>query len=131
MRTINTAVEEDLERTGRRGVGLDRLAAHSEEIDGVWKSALQWGDRVVIVTLNSVYTLHVVDDDRFIVSGGWFDRREASPAMVKVTGCNWGGTAINRRLVAAAGLYLEFANGVVTTQIQRVVHFRCDSSAAN
>jgi hypothetical protein len=109
--------------------GLERLASISDE-DGVWRSSLQWGDRVTIVTLNSVYTLIAMDNDSFIISGGWFDRSNASPAKVKVAGCTCGGTAINSKLIAAPGLHLELGNRVVTTQIQRVVVERFASPPA-
>ena len=99
---------------------LERLSSIDESA-GVWRSSLQWGDRLTIVTLNSVYTLIAMGNDSFIVSGGWFDRQSASPALVKVAGCTCGGAAINQKLIAAPGLHLELGNRVVTTQIQQVV----------
>ncbi len=100
---------------------LDVLTAQSRTIDGVWKAGLEWGDQVTIVTLNSVYTLCAIGDDRFMASGGWFDRKSEGPTEISVSGCSWGGSAINRKLVAAPGLHVEFGNGVVTTRIQRVI----------
>lgn len=114
-----------------RAVDLSKLATFFESVEGVWRSALHWGDRVIVVTLNSVYTLCVGDDETFVVSGGWFDRNQSSPTVVRVAGCTWGGSAINRRLVAAPGLHLEFANGVVTTEIQRVIVARYDDATDN
>ncbi len=107
---------------------IERLASIKES-DAVWRASLRWGDRVTVVTLNSVYTLIAIDHDSFIVSGGWFDRTSASPARVKVAGCTWGGTAINRKVIAAPGLHLELGNRVVTTQIQQVIFEPFDSSA--
>lgn len=101
-------------------VSLDRLASIEESV-GVWRSSLRWGDRITIVTLNSVYTLTALENDAFIISGGWFDQRRTSPARVKVAGCTGGGTAINTKLVAAPGLHLELDNRVVTTEIQQVI----------
>jgi hypothetical protein len=108
---------------------LERLSAIPES-DGVWRSSLRWGDRVTVVTRNSVYRLIAVDDDSFIVSGGWFERQGSSPARVKVAGCTCGGAAINRRLIAAAGFHLELGNRVVTTEIQRVIVEPFEASSA-
>lgn len=107
----------------RRPVAVDfeSVVARSQSIEGLWRSALEWGDRLIVITLNSIYSLYVIDDDQFIVTGGWFDRKQSSPAIVRIAGCSWGGSAINRKLVAAPGLHLEFGNGVVTTPIQRVI----------
>ena len=108
-------------RLNLRALDLETLTAQSKGIDGVWKSGLEWGDLVTVVTLNSVYTLCAIGDNQFMASGGWFDRRNSSPVVVTVNGCSWGGSAINRKLVAAPGLHLEFGNGVVTTPIQKVL----------
>src|SRR2546428_13578335 len=106
----------------------ERLAAISEG-DGVWRSSLRWGDQVTVVTLNSVYRLIAIENDSFIVSGGWFERHGSAPARVKVAGCTCGRAAINRRLIAAAGFHLELGN-VVTTQIQRVIVEPFEASSA-
>jgi hypothetical protein len=108
---------------------LERLAAISER-DAVWRSSLRWGDRVTVVTRNSVYRLIAIENDTFIVSGGWFERHGSSPVRVKVAGCTCGGAAINRRLIAAAGFHLELGNRVVTTEIQRVVVEPFEASSA-
>ncbi|HUP47955.1 MAG TPA: hypothetical protein VNA04_04110 [Thermoanaerobaculia bacterium] len=110
------AIDPSLNKAWR---SIERLAGVGASA-GVWRSSLQWGDRVTIVTLNSVYTLITMDDDRFMISGGWFDRHRASPAVVNVAGCTCGGAAINRKLIAAPGLHLELGNRVVTTEIRQV-----------
>jgi hypothetical protein len=107
---------------------IERLASVDESA-AVWRSSLRWGDRLTIVTLNSVYTLIAMENDSFIISGGWFDRKSASPARVKVAGCTCGGAAINRKLIAAPGLHLELENRLVTTVIQHVVLERQECSA--
>ena len=109
---------------------IERLLS-IEETDAVWRASVQWGDRLTIVTLNSVYTLIALGDDLFLISGGWFDRQNESPALVKVSGCTCGGAAINRHLIAAPGLHLELGNRVVTTEIQRAVHERFEPVATN
>lgn len=113
---------------------LDAIARLSsvDESDAVWRSSVSWGDRLTIVTRNSVYRLIAIDDDTFIISGGWFERQNEGPARVKIAGCTCGGAAINRELLAAPGFHLEVANCIVTTAIQQVVHERFEAiSVAN
>ncbi len=113
---------------------LDLLAAACTEADGVDRAAVGWGDRVDVATRNSLYRLWCVGENRFVVTGGWFDRQDSgrgpgcapARAVVAVNGCTWGGSAIRSDLVAAPGFFLEFANGVRTTRIQSVRHVRTD-----
>jgi hypothetical protein len=115
-----------------RGLTLDSLAETIDRLEGVWKRNLRWGDRVVVVTRNSVYTLRALGGDEFAVSGGWFDRTGAEDRVLRVNGCTWGGRAINEDVVAAPGLFLEFGNGVQTTRIQKVEVWRdAESTATN
>ena len=83
------------------------------------------GDQIIIRTRNSPYSLWVLGDGTFAVSGGWFDSRSSSPMRVPVNGCTYGGSAIRHDVVAGKGLFLEFGNRVLTTRIQevRVVRF--------
>ena len=105
---------------------IERLAS-VDDSDAVWRSSIRWGDCLTVVTRNSVYRLIAIHDDTFIVSGGWFDRENESPARVKVAGCTCGGAVINRELLAAPGFHLELANRVVTTAIQEVTLERLGS----
>lgn len=102
------------------GVPLESLCRHARSLEGVWRATVREGDRLIVRTRNSVYLLHALEGGAFAVSGGWFDRERSPERVVTVNGCTWGGCAINERLVAAPGLFLEFGNGVVTTRIQRV-----------
>lgn len=108
---------------------LERLATTCETIEGIEKSELSIGDRLVVTTTNSVYTFNYLGDGRFSASGGWFDKRDLSPAIVRICGCSFGGSAINRRLAAAPGLHIEFDNGVVTTPIRRLSLWRMPESS--
>jgi hypothetical protein len=122
------------EPLGRRlRATLDLLAAVSSEVDGVGRATVGWGDRIEVATRNSVYRLWCVGENRFVVTGGWFDRRGAARdrgrTEIAVNGCTWGGSAIRADLVAAPGFFLEFANGVRTTRIRSVLHVRTDWSA--
>lgn len=113
-------------------VDLERLAESCDSIQGLERNAISFGDRIVVTTLNSVYTINCLGDETFSVTGGWFDKKALSPAVVRIRGCSFGGSAINRRLVAARGLHIEFDNGVVTTAIRRFVMWRSvDSQTPN
>ena len=98
---------------------LDRIAAAASRIDGVWSRDVQAGDWVIVRTRNSVYSAAAVGDGTYHVAGGWFSG-DRTNLRVGISGCTWGGRVIQTRLVAAPGMFLEFANGVRTTRIQHV-----------
>lgn len=99
---------------------LDSLAAGATAIDGVRVGDLEPGDRVIVRTRNSVYSLLVKGEGTFDASGGWFTREAQSGIDVRVAGCTWGGSALLTRMIAAPGMFLEFANHVRTTRIREV-----------
>jgi hypothetical protein len=104
---------------------LEAVTDRAGQDDVVRRSDLGFGDRVIVRTRNSVYSLWVLSDGAFAVSGGWFDRQGCSPAEVRINGCTYGGRAICQDVVAGRGLFLEFGNNVATTRIQdvRVLRF--------
>ena len=104
----------------RRAVDLDGLAEAAERVDGVRRRDLDPGDRVVISTKNSVYSLTVLADGCFEVSGGWFEREGGGAVRVEVRGCTAGGHAIFTEHIAVRGLFMEFADGLRTTRIRSV-----------
>jgi hypothetical protein len=87
----------------------------------VCKAELHVGDRLFVRTSNSLYSIRVLDDDLYSVSGGWFDRQGLSPATTMIAGCTWGGSAIKVDIVAACGLRIEFGNRLITSAIQNIV----------
>ena len=95
---------------------LDRVG----DLESVRKADLHSGDRVLVATENSVYSIHVLGDSTYSIRGGWFDRQGLSPVTISIAGCTWGGTAIKNDIVAACGLHLEFGNRVVTSRIREV-----------
>ena len=99
---------------------LEQLARRAEHLEGVRRDDLRVGDWVVVHTRNSSYWILSLGGGRYRVSGGWFDRHGASPAMVAINGCTWGGSAILTDLIAGPGLFLEFGNRVLTTRIRQV-----------
>lgn len=78
------------------------------------------GQTVVVRTKNSFYAITRLEDEEFAVSGGWFEGNCGGPLRVRINGCTWGRRAILSEVVAAPGLFLEFANGIRTTRIQAV-----------
>lgn len=110
---------------------LQDRAEQLTAVDAVRREDLAWGDRVCVTTRNSVYSIWVLADGTYYVSGGWFDQRRLSPLRTTINGCTFGGTAIGHDIVAAAGLFLEFGNGVQTTRIQRVSVIRAKPEQPN
>ena len=108
----------------RIGYDLTMLAAQSSHIDAVRRSDLQRGDLVVVSTRNSIYSLKVVDQGSFVVSGGWFNKRGLAPLRTTVTGCTWGTCVLKGDIVAACGMCIEFGNRVVTSSVRSVCVFR-------
>jgi hypothetical protein len=99
-------------------------------IDFVRKADLRKGDRLLVSTENSVYSIDVNEDTTYSVSGGWFDSQGLSPARLSIAGCTWGGSVIKCDIVAACGLRLEFGNRVVTSRIREVRVVRGDHRMA-
>lgn len=100
---------------------LDSIVESAVHLKQVYKRDLQCGDVVLVFTKNSCYSLRVLDDKHYLVSGGWFDQKFLSPMKVTINGCTWGGTAIKMDIVAACGLSLEFGNRVITSSIEKIV----------
>ncbi len=99
---------------------LDALVKQAGRLEGVRRTDLQSGDWVLVHTLNSLYSIYVLGDGNYRVSGGWFEREGRAPATIAINGCTWGGRAIKSDMVAACGLCLEFGNWVITTRIQEI-----------
>lgn len=103
-----------------RTLGAIIEQARFDERAVIRKCDLECGDRVIVKTRNSVYSLYVLGDDTYAVSGGWFERGGDTPRLVTVNGCTYGGSVIRHDVVAGRGLFLEFGNNVLTTRIQGV-----------
>jgi hypothetical protein len=99
---------------------VEALVQMTTVLESIRKQDLRRGDRILVATENSVYSISVLDEATYSVSGGWFDRQGVSPVRTSIAGCTWGGSAIKRDIVAARGLRLEFGNRVVTTCIRQV-----------
>ena len=104
----------------RKAIALDGLTEAADLVDAVRRRDLQSGDRIIISTKNSVYSLIVLADGSFDVSGGWFEREGEGETRVEIRGCTAGGHAIFTDHIAAKGLFMEFADGLRTTRIRSV-----------
>lgn len=99
---------------------VEAIVEQAALLESVQKADLQFGDRVVVATENSIYSIAVLEDTTYVISGGWFDREGLSPARITIVGCTWGGTAVKRDIVAALGLRVEFGNRVITSRVREV-----------
>ena len=106
---------------------LDKIVMSAGNLKQVRKADLRFGDLVLITTRNSVYSVRVLDNGLYLVSGGWFDLNGLSPMKIRITGCTWGGSIIKMDIIAACGLCMEFGNRVVTTPIKKVCVIRYDN----
>ena len=104
---------------------LGAIVEDAGRLREVTKKELDFGDRVLVITANSTYSIEVIGDGLYSVSGGWFDRQGLSPSMTTINGCSWGGSAIKLDIVAARGLHLEFGNGVMTSAVRSIYLIRC------
>ena len=100
---------------------LSALVEHSQHIPSLRKADDSAGDRIYLITKNSLYSIRVLEGDACLVTGGWFDRKGLSPLKTRVRGCTWGGSSIKIDIMAACGLCVEFGNRVVTTTIQKII----------
>ena len=105
-----------------RGMPVERLTEAADRIDGVRRREVGVGDRVIVSTKNSIYSLTACGDGSFIVSGGWFEREGREATRLEVHGCTAGGRALFTDLIAAPGLFLELSDGTQTTRIRSVRH---------
>ena len=110
-------------------IPIDDLAEAAGVVGGVRRRDLDPGDRVIVSTKNSVYSLIARADGAFDVSGGWFEREGSGLVTVEILGCTAGGHALFTGHIAAPGLFLEFADGLRTTRIRTVR--RIDGNSRN
>ena len=101
---------------------LTDIVEESETLNQIHKSSLKVGDTIILKTINSFYLIKVLEEEQYVVSGGWFDKTYSSPVTTTINGCTWGGSVIKNDIVAACGLHLEFGNKVVTSRITEIFH---------
>jgi hypothetical protein len=103
-----------------KAIPIDDLAEAAEVVGGVRRQDIEHGDRIIVSTKNSVYSLIARVDGSFEVSGGWFEREGEGTVAVEILGCTAGGHALFTDHIAAPGLFMEFADGLRTTRIRTV-----------
>lgn len=102
---------------------LETLVSAADGLEGVQRGDLAPGDRLLVSTKNSIYSLVARADGRFDIPGGRFARApepDGGTRTLEVNGCTAGGHALFTTLIAAPGLFLELADGTRTTRIRRV-----------
>ena len=121
VRTLNAILEKALPALERPGLVLPSVDSQSAGmVDVVRRRDLAWRESLLVTTKNSIYAINRAGDDTWFVWGGWFARHGQLPAVIGINGCTWGGSVIYPEILAAPGLFLEFANGVTTTRIRSV-----------
>ena len=113
------------EPPGRLCRTMDSIVGELERLPMIHKRDLLAGDQLIVTTANSVYSLRFTESRTFAVNGGWFDREAASPVLIGINGCTWGGSIIMTGVVVGIGLCIEFANGVVTSPVCDARLLRC------
>jgi len=103
-----------------KAIPIDDLAEAASVVGGVRRQDIGIGDRIIVSTKNSVYSLTARGDGSFEVSGGWFEREREGTVAVEILGCTAGGHALFTDHIAAPGLFMEFADGLRTTRIRTV-----------
>lgn len=103
-----------------KAIPIDELAEAAGVVGGVRRQDIKPGDRIIVSTKNSVYSLTARIGGSFEVSGGWFERQGEGAVLVEILGCTAGGHALFTDHIAAPGLFIEFADGLRTTRIRTV-----------
>jgi len=111
-----------------KAVPIDGLTKLAVRVGGVRRRDLAPGDRVIVSTKNSIYSLTAQADGSFLVVGGWFEREGHGSTQSEVRGCTAGGRALFTDHIAAPGLFMEFEDGLQTTRIRRVRRIAGDRS---
>lgn len=110
---------------------IDKCVEQVPQMKSIRRGDLRFADRMVVTTQNSEYDLVMIEDDTFLVAGGWFDREHLSPHRVRINGCTWGGSMICLDILAAPGMCMEFNNRVMTSAIRAVAVYRPQFSASD
>lgn len=102
------------------GASLSGLTGVAHLFPHIRKDDLSPGDFVIIQTVKSKYTIHVLDGGLYEARGGWFDKKGFAPLRIGVAGATWGGSAIMPEVLAACGMRVEFRNRLITSPVQSI-----------
>ena len=128
VNSVSPPVTTAMRTVGKLYRTVDCLVDRLDRLPTIGKKDLMSGDQLTITTENSIYSFLVLENFRYIVHGGWFDRNVADPVPIAVNGCTFGGSMIMTDIVAGIGLHVEFANGVVTSPVCAAGILRCNSA---
>ncbi len=60
---------------------LGAIVKQTDQLAAVRKNDLRFGDRVVVTTRNSTYSIQVLKNGQYAISGGWVDKEGLSPLL--------------------------------------------------
>ena len=91
-----------------------------KDIQSVRRVHLKKDDKLFVRTKNSEYKIQVIDDSKFVIIGGWFDKHGLSPFRGSIEGVTWGWGDLMPDVIARTGMRIKFANGPTTSQVQTI-----------
>jgi len=102
---------------------LDRMSRASTLHKKVMREDLKPGDWIIVRTHSSEYRLQMLKNGMVHATGGWFDKKGFTPAIIGVSGATWGGSCYLPGVFVAVGLRLEFRNRLITSPVKEIVVF--------
>ena len=100
---------------------LENIVEFSDKLPQIKKSEVIVGDWIFVKTKNSIYRIEKGSNNKFYVSGGWFEKNGFNNYRTTINGCTWGGSAIKTDVVAVCGLSIEFGNRLKTSRIKKII----------
>lgn len=102
-------------------ISLDSMIRSVHSLPRLARESVCPGDWILVRTVKSVYTLKVLGNGLYEVSGGWFTKKGLAFVRIGISGATWGGSAIMPGVLAACGMNIEFQNRLITSPVQRIV----------
>jgi hypothetical protein len=84
---------------------INQAIEQSERDGGIWIRDLKSGDRVLITTRNSVYSLVKTSEKEYTIEG--HPQFCPTPVTVQIAGSTWGGSMLKMGWIGV-GMHLEF-----------------------
>jgi len=86
VNSVSPPVTTAMRTAGKFYRTMDCLVGQLDVLSTIGKKDLRSGDQLTVTTENSVYSFVVLENFRYIVHGGWFDRNVADPVPIAVNG---------------------------------------------
>ena len=103
-----------------RSVKEPDVSSDNAFLKRVAKAEVNPGDELRATTTNSTYHIRAAGFDSFVVSGGWFAKQQQTRKNVGIWGCSWGDGPVDVNIIAALGMCIQYANGLITIEIKRI-----------